>query len=378
MRVYEINTVARRDNAPGRIMLDIADAVVKAGGDVRIASRDMGITSGVHKLIHAIGSRLSDKEGLMSRRSTMRLCDDISEWNADIVHLHNIHGHYINYPYLFEFLREYGRPVVWTLHDCWAFTGHCAYYHARGCSKWQKGCGDCSATGEYPVSYGHDKSANNYELKRKLIGGMPNLKIVGVSDWLASQVRQSFLGGNKIMTIANGVDTEIFKPRAKSSLTDRADEGKNGKYRIIAVASNWKRNKGLHIIKSLEKRLPKDMELKIISGIANQEKLAKVYSGADLLINPSQEEAFGMIPVEAMACGTPVIVNDNTAQRETVTAETGLVVNFSDTNVLIEAIERMREAGKAAYSDSCRRHVMTNYSLSRMTDSYIGLFNGLM
>ncbi|MCM1518300.1 MAG: glycosyltransferase [Pseudoflavonifractor sp.] len=364
--------MARRDNAPGRLMLDIATGVVKAGGETRTASRDHGVTSGCHKLIHAIGSRLSDCEGLLSRQATIRLCNDIAEWNTDIVHLHNIHGHYINYPYLFGFLRDYGCQVVWTLHDCWAFTGHCAYYHARGCRQWQTGCGECEATREYPSSFGRDMSARNHERKRQLLDQMSNLTIVCVSDWLASQARQSFLTAHDIVTIKNGVDTKIFKPDKKMTGIN------DGKYHIIAVASNWKRNKGLDTISEIRRQLPADVELEVVSGIRNPHKLAKVYASADLLINPSLEEAFGMTPVEAMSCGTPVIVNDNTAQRETVTTATGRIVDFNNLDAVMGAIEEMKQLGKDRFSEACRRHVTDNYSLTRMTERYIDLFRKLM
>lgn len=370
MRIYEINTVARRDNAPGRVMLDIADAVMEAGDEAYISARDYGMSRGLHTVTHALRSRISDREGLFSVSSTFRLCRDIVQKRADIVHLHNIHGHYINYPLLFSFLRDYGRPVIWTLHDCWAFTGHCAYYTARGCHNWEKECRDCGATREYPVSYGRSRARENYNLKKSLFGTLPRLTIVCVSRWLAAEAHRSFLSGHRIEVIPNGVDTSIFTPEAVT-------KAKSG-FRIIAVASNWKRNKGLGTLNALKCRLTYGEELAIISGIKDPRLLAAEYASSDLFINPSLEETFGMTTVEAMSCGVPVIVNNNTAQVETVNDRVGRVMDFKDIDGVMECIRDIKHLGKSRFSTSCRQHVLDNYRLQNMTDSYISLFNDVI
>lgn len=369
MRIYEINTVARRDNAPGRIMLDIADAVMEAGDEAYISARDYGMSRGLHTVTHALRSRISDREGLFSVSSTFRLCRDIVQKRADIVHLHNIHGHYINYPLLFSFLRDYGRPVIWTLHDCWAFTGHCAYYTARGCYSWEKECRDCGATREYPVAYVRSRARENYNLKKSLFGTLPRLTIVCVSRWLAAEVRRSFLSGHRIEVIPNGVDTSIFTPDAGQQSTG---------FRIIAVASNWKRNKGLETIDKIKSRLMDDEEIAIISGINDPRLLAAEYASSDLFINPSLEETFGMTTVEAMSCGVPAIVNNNTAQVETVNDRVGRVMNFRDIDGIMGCIRDIKHLGKSCFSASCRQHVLDNYRLQNMTDSYISLFNDVI
>lgn len=366
MRIYEINTVARRDNAPGRIMLDIADAVTEAGDEAYISARDYGMSRGLHTVAHALRSRISDREGLFSVSSTFRLCRDIMQKRADIVHLHNIHGHYINYPLLFSFLRDYGRPVIWTLHDCWAFTGHCAYYTARECHNWEYGCRDCEATREYPVSYGRSRASENYNLKKSLFGTLPQLTIVCVSQWLAAEIHRSFLSGHRIEVIPNGIDTSIFSPDATIETSSR--------FRIIAVASNWKRNKGLETLNKIKSRLADDEEIAMISGIRDPRLLAAEYASSDVFINPSLEETFGMTTVEAMSCGLPVVVNNNTAQVETVNDRVGRVMDFRDIDGVIGCIRDIKHLGKPRFSASCRQHVLDNYRLQMMTDSYLSLF----
>ena len=366
MRIYEINTVARRDNAPGRIMLDIAEAVTQSGGEAYISARDYGLSRGWHATVHALRSRILDREGLFSVSSTFRLCRDIMQKKADIVHLHNIHGHYVNYPLLFSFLRDYGRPVIWTLHDCWAFTGHCAYYTARGCRRWETECNDCEATRDYPMSYGRSSARENYNLKKSLFGTLPRLTIVCMSQWLAGEVRRSFLSNHRIEVIPNGVDTSIFTPEA-------ATKAKSG-FKIIAVASNWKRNKGLDTLNVLKSRLDDGEELAIVGGIKDPRRLAAEYASSDLFLNPSLEETFGMTTVEAMSCGVPVIVNDNTGQVETVNDRVGRIVDFRYIDGVIDNIRDIKHLGKSHFSASCRHHVLDNYCLQTMTNRYLSLF----
>lgn len=365
MKLYAINTVARRDNAPGRIMLDIIDAMTSIGGTSRFYTRH-----GLHTYIHGFLSRITDSEGLHTKSATYRLIDDITSFAPDIIHIHNIHGHYINYEILFSFLRTAGIPIVWTLHDCWAWTGHCVHYTSAKCDKWQSGCHDCPITGSYPKSWFRDNSLINWQLKHKSFSDIPNLTIVCVSEWQAAQARQSFLKNYPIKVIPNGVDTTIFRPYSIAPHPD---------FRIIAVASNWNLNKGREHLFRLQSHLNSDETLNLISGIHNRAELAQIYSDADLFLNPSEEETFGMTTIEAMACGTPAIVNCHTALPETVTSPTtGLVVDFSDINATIEAIRRIKALGKNNFINPCRNLIINNYSLSTMTDSYLRLFNEII
>lgn len=367
MNVYMINTVSREDNAPGRIMLGIANALTANGGNAYIASRDYGCLKSYRILSHAFLSRINDSEGRHSLRATRVLCRDIEAKNTDLIHLHNIHGHYVNYPYLCDFIKEHDYPVVWTMHDCWPWTGHCAYYTYQGCDKWRYGCHDCVARRDYPVSYWVDRSRYNWASKRQAFSSLSRLATVAVSKWMEFQIKASFLSCHPSILIYNGVDTDVFKP------TPRQNQDK-GKFTIIAVASNWKRHKGLEALKRIRTLLRNDEQLVLISGVKNPHDLALLYANADLLLNPSNEEAFGMTTIEAMSCGLPVIVNHNTALPEPVAASTGYVIDFSDMGLMRQAIDAIREKGRGYFVQPCRQHVLANYSLGRMTTDYLNLY----
>lgn len=364
MKLYSINTVAKRTNAPGRIMLDISNTVSSMGGDTRIHTRN-----GLHIYIHGFLSKLSDSEGLHSVHSTHNLISEIKSFNPDIIHLHNIHGHYINYEILFSFLGSSKIPIVWTLHDCWAWTGHCVHYTSANCNRWVSGCYRCPSIRNYPSSWFYDNSQDNWIRKANTFSNIPNLTIVCVSEWQAIQLQKSFLKNHPIKVIPNGIDTSIYKPYPTNPHKD---------FRIIAVASNWKLNKGRKYLDKIRQYLKEDETLNLISGVTNQIELAKIYSDADLFLNPSEEETFGMTTVEAMACGTPAIVNRHTALPETLTRSTGFVVDFSNTHDLLKSIRQIRLIGKDSFMEACRSHVTKNYSLQKMTDNYIDLYQQIL
>lgn len=361
MKLYSINTVAQRANAPGRIMLDISNAIAIGGGESRIYTRQ-----GLHTYIHGLCSRLGDAEGLYSKCATHHLINDILSFRPDIIHLHNIHGHYVNYEILFSFLKTVNIPIVWTLHDCWAWTGHCVHYTSVKCDRWRTGCYDCPSIRRYPSSWFYDNTRRNWERKSRAFIGIPNLTIVCVSEWQAAQAQKSFLKNYPIKVISNGIDTSIYKPHQTSPHKD---------FRIIAVASNWNLNKGKKYLDLLRPYLRSDETLKLINGITDQTELAKIYSEADLFLNPSEEETFGMTTIEAMACGTPAIVNNCTALPETIkSSSTGFIVNCSDIDCFLNAIRHVKSLGKTYFKETCRNHVVEKYSLQIMIDNYLDLF----
>ncbi len=394
MKVVAINTVATPDNAPGRIMMDICRAVADTGNDViavygrggrptcgNISVERVGSKTGI--LYHTFMSRITDREGLYSDIATRRLVAFLEKENPDIVHLHNIHGHYLNYPILMSWLRESAIPVVWTMHDEWAFTGHCATYFK--CTRWQQGCPSCPHKRYYPKSVLANNSASNYALKKDIFTSLDNLMIVAVSQWLAGELRHSFFADKPITVIPNGVDVGIFCPQPTAKAND--------KFEIIGVASHWNNDKGLDTFVKLADRvgdryrislvgntrwskLPKSIN--VIGHILSPQELACLYSDADLFINPSVSESFGMTTIEAMACGTPVIVNKRTALPECVTRDTGSIVNIDNTEELTRAIIEIQNKGKDHYSAHCISHIRDNYSTDRMSAGYISLYNSLL
>ena len=392
MKVASINTVATQSNAPGRIMLNISDAIIESGGKSFVAygrgessiCNSYKIGSTCDTIIHTLYSRISDSEGLHSINATKKLIAQLVNFSPDIVHLHNIHGHYISYQILMQWLKDCNIPIVWTMHDCWAFTGHCCHYTANKCDKWKNGCIDCKYSYTYPHSIS-SQSKRNFELKRELFSSLPNLTIVAVSSWLANELKQSFLNKFPIEVIHNRIDPEIFKPMPHSS---------NGKFRILGVASHWGENKNIEFFNHLANKISIDKEIIIVGDIPmkrrlqlhknithigkfhSAEKLAEIYSSADVFINPSREETFGMTTIEAMACDTPVIVNNATALPEVITPDTGYAIDINDIDAVYDMLQHIKN--NPNHFANCRQHIINNYALNHMTSQYLKLYQSKM
>lgn len=328
-------------------------------------------------------SRLTDRAGFYSKHATRKLIQQIKEYNPDVIHLHNLHGYYINVEMLFEYLKESRKPVVWTLHDCWAFTGHCCYYSMACCEKWKTGCSQCSQTSAYPKSLFFDNSEWNYQRKRELFTSLPNLRLVCVSKWLEGEVKQSFLKEIPCKVIYNGIDLNVFKP-VHSDI--RLKYGLNGKKIILGVASTWDVRKGLKDFISLATMLDDEYRI-VLVGLTKKQKnglpaniiglgrtktaqeLVEMYSMADLFFNASIEETFGLPTVEAIACGTPVIVYDATALPEVVTPQTGRIVPKHDLQAVKGAIEDL-----LSYKSKVLPKEVEGYSNSIMQEQYMNTY----
>lgn len=372
MKLYQINVVCGTGST-GRIATDISHMLEEHGDECRIAygrgsSPDdinaIKIETKLGNLYHAIMTRLTDRHGLYSKRATRALIKDIRQYQPDIIHLHNLHGYFMNYKMLFAFLKEYNKPVVWTLHDCWAFTGHCAYFDAAGCQKWKNGCRQCCQSMEYPASFRKRASKNNYICKQKSFLGLEKLQIITVSNWLRKVVKQSFLSEYPIETIYNGIDLSLMKP-TESDL--RKKYKLENKLIVLGVATVWDRRKGLDIFQRLSEKLPKTYQI-ILVGVTEKQKkelsnnilflekqeyreLAKWYSAADVYVNASIEETMGLTTVEAMACGTPVVVQNATAIPEVVGDGCGIVVEKGDVDGMVGAIIGLQKT--KAVSEQC-------------------------
>lgn len=331
MRILMIN-VCCGVKSTGRICTDLAKALINKGHDVRIAyARDIvpdeyksisiriGTKFDVYK--QAMLARVFDNEGFGNRNSTNNFINWIKIYKPDIIHLHNIHGYYVNCELLFSFLKEYGVPVVWTLHDCWSFTGHCAYFDYIGCHKWLSCCKQCPQKSAYPSSYVLDNSCTNYLRKKSAFTGLEDLTIVTPSKWLARLVSQSFLKDNRIIVIPNGINTDIFKSHAN---TIRTKHGIGKKIMILGVAAIWNDRKGLKIFHELSYMLNNNYIIVLIGLTKKQiaslpkniigieftngvQELADYYSAADYFVNPTFEDNYPTTNIEAIACGTPVI-----------------------------------------------------------------------
>lgn len=386
MKILQINIFGNLST--GRIAVDLYRILKSAGHEGIVAfarneiERDVPhIIIGNKWSIYADGimTRLTGRAGFFSKRATNQLIQKIETYKPDIVHLHNLHGYYINIELLFNYLRSSGIPTVWTLHDCWAFTGHCAHYVDVNCGKWKTGCYDCPLHHTYPASF-VDNSRWNYQKKKLLFTSVENVHLVTVSKWLKAQVTESYLGELDCDVIYNGIDLDVFRP-TESDIRNKYGIG--SKFMILGVASTWNRLKGLEDFIQLAKELNEDYQI-VLVGVSERDKeqlpaniigiqrtnntreLAEIYTASDVFVNPSKGETFGLTTVEAMACGTPVIVYDNTAIPETVTPSCGFVVPTGDIQELKEQIIAMRECGKD-YSTAC----IAQAACFSRTDNYL-------
>lgn len=362
MKVFEINSVCGI-RSTGRICTDIADVLSEGGHQCRIAYgrenvpekyKDISYRIGSNNDVrmHALISRLFDCAGNRSRKSTEKLVEEIKRYDPDVIHLHNLHGYYLNIEVLFKFLSEANIPVVWTLHDCWAFTGHCSHFSFVGCDRWKTGCYNCPQKNNYPKSLLCDASDKNWKHKKNIFCSVKNMTIVTPSQWLADIVKESFFRNNKVTVIPNGVDLSIFKPRIGNF---RTEYGLKNKKIILGVATVWDERKGLDRFCELSKYLDDDYRI-VLLGLSSKQiknlpsnivglpvtntvdRLAEIYTAADVFLNLSTQETMGLTTVESMACGTPVVVSNCTAIPEVVTQYGGIVLKTMDSNEILQAI----------------------------------------
>lgn len=352
MRVLQVNSVCGRGST-GRITVALQDALHARGDEGRIAygrghhdrSVDaVRIATPLSVAVHAGLSRLTDRQGFYSSGATRRLVDEIDKFVPDVIHLHNLHGYYLNMPLLFDSLQHSGVPIIWTLHDCWAFTGHCAHFDFAGCPKWRMHCGRCPQKRAYPTSYGLDNSRRNHDDKRRLTTSMMNLTLVTPSDWLAGLVRQSFLQQHPVTVIKNGVDQSVFQP----TMTDfRQTNRIEDKFLVLGVANQWNERKGLNDFVKISERLGPNYVIVLVGvdpklarrlpstiiAVARTDssrQLASIYSAADVFFNPTYEDNYPTTNLEAICCGTPVVTYDTGGSPESVTGNRGAVVPQGD------------------------------------------------
>lgn len=291
--------------------------------------------------LHGLESRLLDDQGFGSRGATRRFLHWVREYDPDVIWLHNLHGYYLNLEQLFGYLKTCGKPIFWTLHDCWSFTGHCAYFDYVRCHKWKTGCHHCPQKKTYPASLLLDGSRRNWEKKRELFTGIPNLTLITPSQWLAGRVREGILGDYPVEVVYNTINTEIFKPTPSDF---REKYGLSDKKILLGVASVWEERKGLKDFVALSGLLDDSWKIVLVGLTREQQKtlpgsilalprtnsmedLARIYTAADVYVSPSVEETFGMTAMEARACGTEAIVYKDTACEEVVNQFGGIAVD---------------------------------------------------
>ena len=298
------------------------------------------IGSAVDYKLHGLRCRLMDDHGFGSKTATRKFMDWVQDYDPDVIWLHNVHGYYIHIGLLFDYLRSCGKKIIWTLHDCWAFTGHCAYFDFVRCDKWKTGCHHCPQKKAYPASMGLDGSRRNYAKKKNRFTGIPDLRLTVPSYWLESRVKQSFLRDYPVEVLYNTINRDVFRPTPGNF---REKYGLKGKKILLGVASVWDARKGLSDFEELSSMLDDRYKIVLIGLTEKQisalpenilglprtnsmEELVAAYTEADIFLNPSVEETFGMTAMEARCCGTEAIVYRDTACEEIVNQFGGIAV----------------------------------------------------
>ena len=393
MKILQINSVYKVGST-GRIAKALNDLIIKNGWQSYIGygrgehSDENAIKIGTKTdmFLHGLGTRLLDRHGLFSKKATKQFIDTIDKLDIDIFHLHNIHGYYLHYPTLFKYFRE--KKVIWTLHDTWPFTGHCAHYDYIGCDKWQTVCHNCPQTKRYPASLFVDNSKNNFLLKKELFSSLKDLTIVTPSRWLSDEVKKSFLSDFPVQVIHNGIDLEQFRYREGDFQRKYSIENK---FIILGVANVWDERKGLKYFVELSKIIDKNDQI-VIVGLTKEQKsdlpeniigitqtdsvqeLVEIYSSADVLVNPTLEDNFPTTNLEALACQTPVITFRTGGSVEAIDDQTGIVVTKGDTDGLLQGIETIKTWEPTITTQACRHRAETFFDKDKNFQKYIEFY----
>lgn len=390
MKIAQINTCDY--GSTGNLMLQTAALARQSGHRVQTFSRrrkndpkrrgeHIYFGSALDHNVHNLLAALTGFSECFSVFATVSLVRELKRFDPDVVHLHNLHGRYLNVPILLRYLRKSRVRVIWTLHDCWAFTGQCPHFDSIGCEKWQRQCTRCDQYRFYPRTL-FDASRGGYRRKKRWFTSLEDLTLVTPSQWLAAQVRRSFLKDREIRVIPNGIDLDVFRP------TDgdfREKYGCADKRMILGVAYGWSDKKGLDVFRTLYARLDpavyqivlvgtdEKTERSLPDGIVcirrteNAAYLAQIYTAADVFVNPSREEVFGLVNAEALACGTPGVVFGSGGNGECYDASCGVVVAREDVDGLQAQIERICERSPFTAADCRRRAAQFDRNL-RLTE----------
>lgn len=409
MKLLQINPVLRQSTSTGRIMREIGEVAMAQGwesyvaysrgrdGEMQSSSKTIPVGSRFDVARHGLYTRLNDRHGLASSAATRRFITEIERLDPDIVHIHNIHGYFLNYRLLFDYLARSNRRVVWTVHDCWLYTGHCYYYSFAGCDRWQSGCGKCPQRSAFPKSWLFDRSAQNWLDKRQAFTSLPKERfvIVPVSDWIREEMRKSFLKDCDFRVIHNGIDLDVFRPLPDVEAVKTKYGLSQYKTIILGLASIWSKEKGLddfitmsRMVASDErivlvgvddktrKRLPENITA--IRRTDNVEELARLYAAATAFVNPTWQDNYPTVNLESIACGTPVVTYRTGGSIEAVTPATGRIVAQGDVAGLLAAVRDISARGKESYAAQCRAFAEAHFRKQDRYRDYLRLYRELL
>ncbi len=393
MKVLQINSVCGIGST-GKVTLDLYQVLKEQGHECCICYGRGSAPEGINTIRigsnrevyeHVIYTRLTDRTAFASKKATEKLIHRIKQYNPDIIHLHNLHGYYINIQLLFDYFKEFNKPVLWSLYDCWSFTGHCSHFDYIGCNKWKVGCCHCPQKKLYPASLLWDNSFDNYRRKKEIIQSYKKLIIVPPTTWLANLLKESYLRDFPVFTIPSGIDLDAFKP-VESDL--RKIHGLEDKYVVLGVASGFHKFKGSQYLIDLANELPDQYKLVLI-GVDNENRhlypenmlvlpkiidskeLAQYYTMADVFVNPTLQETQGLTNIEAMACGTGVVAFHSGGCPESIDETCGYVVERDDFKGLLSSVIKACE--RPFDPNSCIQRAKF-YDKSRLYGEYIKLY----
>ena len=393
MKVLQINTTYGLGST-GRIVSGIDNILQEKGIESYVGygygnlvdDHHYKIINQIDSYIHNALSRLFDGQGLMSTMKTKRFVKWVDHVSPDVIHLHNLHGNFFNYEVLFDYLMKTNCKVIWTLHDCWTFTGHCAYFDMAGCEKWKTQCDHCPQTKCYPPSF-LDRSKRNYNLKKRLFTGLGDrLVLIPVSNWLEGLLKESFFCNTRVQTIHNGINLSNFVP---------CPTGKGNKY-VLGVAGVWDERKGMKDFIKLRGLLDKSVDIMLvgltkkqiqslpdgIKGISRTNslaELAQLYSDALVTVNPTYEDNYPTVNLESIACGTPVITYRTGGSPESVDERCGVVVNKGDIQSVKTVIDNIIKQECHLYdSNTLRQYAISHFDEASCFLNYIDLYHYLL
>ena len=405
-KLLQINPVIRTNTSTGRIMQEIGELAMANGWESYIAysgGRDgikpckstlMPVGSKLDVAVHGLWTRLTDRHGLASWGATRKFIKEIEALKPDIIHIHNIHGYFLNYRLLFDYLKRADIPVVWTIHDCWLYTGHCYYYSSVGCDRWKTGCGNCPQRKAFPSSWFIDRSEGNYKDKALAFNSIKDkLTIVPVSRWIREEMSHSFLKDCHYQVIHNGIDLNVFDVQPDDKEV-REKYGLGQKHIILGLASIWCKEKGWDDFVRMSEMLNED-EVIVMVGVSEEQQkllppnivairrtdnirqLAELYSAAVAFVNPTWQDNYPTVNLEAIACGTPVVTYRTGGSVEAVTEKTGYIVEQGDVKGLLDAVRQIEKNEKILYTLNCRAHALANFRKEERYEDYLKLYENL-
>ena len=403
MLIVEINAYSY--GSTGNIMMQIAEQARKKGhkvitySTIIFSGRNPAqkneipdhryFSSYFENFLHYSFAQLTDGNGFFSILATFRLIHQLKKLNPDVVHLHNLHQFCINIPLLARYINKNKIKTVWTFHDCWAFTGHCMHFEHSGCNGWKTGCGNCPQRYYNPRSR-VDWSKKIWKKKYRLFSMLDTLAIVTPSEWLARLVRQSFFCSCPVTVINNGINTNVFMPHGYGF---KETNGFEGKYIVLGVSSDWGYSKGLDVFVRLAQELGTDYKVVLVGlnehiakslpecifavgRTSNKEELAKIYSAADVFVNPTREDTFPTVNMEALACGTPVVTFDTGGSPEILDSTCGVVVEKDDFDSLKRETIRICQERPFTIEDCVKRAGC--FQEDKMFSSYLSLYESMI